>query len=78
MKIDNEFSDKVVPLIVYVRGFPGRVTDLAVYISNSKIGRMNIKEEQGGESRAKYGRDLINDLSVNFGGRFGSNTAIIG
>jgi predicted nuclease of restriction endonuclease-like (RecB) superfamily len=71
MKMDNEFFDKVASLIEQARSHIGRTVDLTMCISYYEIGRMIVEEEQGGETRAKYGCTLLAELSRYLNARFG-------
>lgn len=67
----NEFFDHVASVIEQARAHVGRIADLTMCVTYFEIGRMIVEQEQGGKSRAKYGRELLAELSKYLGKRFG-------
>jgi hypothetical protein len=70
MKMDNEFFERVGLLIEQARSHIGRTADLTMCITNYEIGRMIVEKEQGGKSRAAYGKGLLKELSEYLNNRF--------
>jgi predicted nuclease of restriction endonuclease-like (RecB) superfamily len=66
-----EFFDDVARLIEQARKHVGRTTDLTMCVTYFEIGRMIKEEEQGGESRAQYGKKLLAELSAFLSDKFG-------
>ncbi|GHU38697.1 hypothetical protein FACS1894190_00860 [Spirochaetia bacterium] len=66
-----EFFDSIARLIEQARKYVGRTADLTMCVTYFEIGRMIKEEEQGGESRAKYGKKLLTELSAYLGDKFG-------
>ena len=62
--MNNDFFDKVAYIIEKARTYVGRTADLTMCITYFEIGRMIVEKEQGGETRAEYGKGLLNELSV--------------
>ncbi|MDR2713896.1 MAG: PDDEXK nuclease domain-containing protein [Clostridiales bacterium] len=58
------FFDNVAKIIENARSFVGRTTNLTMCITYYEVGRMIVKEEQGGEARAEYGKGLLVKLSA--------------
>jgi predicted nuclease of restriction endonuclease-like (RecB) superfamily len=63
--------DYVGELIEQARKHVGRTADITMCVTNFIIGKIIVEREQDGESRAKYGRGLIPELSVYLNSRFG-------
>ena len=49
----------------------GTVANLTIVITNFQIGRYLVEEEQKGESRAKYGKRILDELSIFLTNEFG-------
>ena len=67
----NGFFDGVAAIIEQARVYVGRTVDLTMCITYFEIGRMIVEEEQGGKTRAEYGRGLLKELSAFLSKRFG-------
>jgi predicted nuclease of restriction endonuclease-like (RecB) superfamily len=76
MKMDNGFFDRVASLIEQSRRFVGRTADLTMCVTYFEIGRMIVKQEQDGHTRAEYGRGLMKELSDYLTGRFGKGYSV--
>ena len=50
------FFESVAKIIENARSFVGRTANLTMCITYYEIGRMIVEEEQGGETRAEYGK----------------------
>jgi len=68
----DKFFDNVAKIIEQARKHVGRTIDLTMCITYFEVGRMIVEEEQGGETRAKYGSELLMELSQFLGRKFGS------
>lgn len=67
----DEFFYSVAKLIEQARAQVGRTADLTMCAAYYEIGRMIVEQEQGGKTRAEYGRGLLKELSAYLGKRFG-------
>ncbi|MDR1358098.1 MAG: PDDEXK nuclease domain-containing protein [Coriobacteriales bacterium] len=67
----NGFFDSVAKLVERARTYVGRTADLTMCVSYFEIGRMIVEEEQGGKTRAEYGRGLLKELSSYLTDRLG-------
>jgi len=65
MKNDNAstFFENVAQIIEKARRFVGRTADVTMCATYFEIGRMIVEEEQGGKSRAEYGKNLMPKLA---------------
>ena len=70
------FFDNVAALIEQARQFVGRTANLTMCVTYFEVGRMIVEEEQGGEERAKYGRRLLDELSVYLNSRVGKGYSV--
>jgi len=70
INLDNLFK-KSKEIIQAAREITGTVANLTTVISNFEIGRYLIEEEQKGESRARYGKRILDELSVFLTNEFG-------
>jgi len=68
----SAFFENVAQIIENARKFVGRTANLAMCVTYFEIGRMIVEEEQGGKSRAEYGKGLLADLSAYLKGRVGT------
>ena len=73
---DGEFFDNVVRLVKQARSHVGRTADLTMCVTYYEIGRMIVEEEQGGQSRAEYGRGLLKELSNYLSARIGKGFSV--
>lgn len=53
-----------------------RSVNTALVIANWRIGQQIVEAEQGGETRASYGSQLIVNLSVNLRSEFGAGFSV--
>ena len=67
----SDFFERVVRVVERARSFVGRTADLTMCITYFEIGRMIVEQEQGGKSRAEYGKGLMNELADHLVDRFG-------
>jgi len=58
-----DFFEGVAKLIENARSYVGRTANLAMCVTYFAIGRMIVEEEQGGNTRAVYGKKLLEGLS---------------
>jgi len=70
----NSFFDKVAKLLTNARKTVVQSVNRTMVYTYFEIGRMIIEEEQGGNKRAEYGKQIINELSqrltIDFGRGF--------
>lgn len=66
------FFENVAWIIEKARAFVGRTADLTMCVTYFEVGRMIVEEEQGGKSRAEYGKGLLAGLSVYLKERIGT------
>jgi len=59
----HDFFENVAHIIEQARRFVGRTADLTMCVTYFEIGRMIVEEEQGGKTRAEYGKGLMNELA---------------
>ena len=57
------FFENVAQIIENARSFVGRTANLTMCITYYEVGRMIVEEEQGGKTRAEYGKGLLAELS---------------
>jgi len=67
----SEFFENVARIIEKARSFVGRAADLTMCVTYFEVGKMIVEEEQGGKSRAEYGRGLLAGLSSYLNERVG-------
>jgi hypothetical protein len=67
----SDFFDHVVRIIEQARNYVGRTADLTMCVTYFEVGRMIVEEEQGGKSRAEYGKSLLKELSAYLGKHIG-------
>jgi predicted nuclease of restriction endonuclease-like (RecB) superfamily len=60
----DPFFENVAKIIEQARKFVGRTADSTMTISYFEIGRMIVEKEQDGNTRAKYGTKLIENLAA--------------
>jgi len=75
--MNNEFFDKVASIIEKARAYVGRTADLTMCVTYFEVGRMIVEEEQGGKTRAEYGKGVLNELSVYLTERLGRGFSIV-
>jgi len=69
--MEDRFFESVASIIEQARKYVGRTADLTMCVTYFEVGRMIVEEEQGGKTRAEYGKGLLNELSVYLGKRVG-------
>lgn len=67
----DAFLDGVATIIERARTYVGRTADWAMCAAYFEIGRMIVEREQGGKTRAEYGRSVLAELSAFLTDRFG-------
>ena len=72
MKANAAFFDGIRELIAGARTTVARGVDLVQVHTNFEIGRRIVQEEQRGEDRAAYGKEVIRALAERLTGEFGS------
>jgi predicted nuclease of restriction endonuclease-like (RecB) superfamily len=70
------FFENVAKIIENSRSFVGRTANLAMCVTYYEIGRMIVEEEQGGETRAEYGKGLLAGLSAYLKERVGKGFSV--
>jgi predicted nuclease of restriction endonuclease-like (RecB) superfamily len=70
-KNGSDFFNSVAKIIEQARTYVGRTVDLTMCITYFEVGRMIVEEEQGGKTRAEYGRGLLKELSAYLTDRLG-------
>lgn len=68
--LENLFQ-KSKEIVRAAREMTGTVANLITVISNFEIGRYLVEEEQKGESRAEYGKRILDELSIFLTNEFG-------
>ena len=77
MKIAKQsLAQRVIALIEQSRQKVGTAVDIAHVYTNYEIGRMIVEEEQGGKSRADYGKKVLIDLSARLTAKFGRGWSV--
>jgi len=71
MKIAPQFVDGIRQLITNARLTVARGVDLIQVHTNFEIGQRIVEEEQRGEDRAAYGKEIIATLAARLAGEFG-------
>ncbi len=71
MKLTKTFFDDIRELIVAARSTVARGVDLVQVHTNFQIGRHIVEQEQRGEGRAAYGKEVIKALAERLTGEFG-------
>jgi predicted nuclease of restriction endonuclease-like (RecB) superfamily len=72
----DDFFESVATIIEQARTYVGRTADLTMCVTYFEVGRMIVEQEQGGKSRAEYGRELMKELSTYLNGRFGRGFSV--
>ena len=67
----NAFFDNIAKTIEEARRIAGRTVNLAMCVTYYEVGRQIVEEEQGGQTRAAYGKKLLSELSKYLNDRFG-------
>ncbi len=73
---ENPFYDEIVGLLQSARSQVVRTVNRTMVVSYFEIGRLILEEEQGGEDRAVYGKQLIKGLSRRLSGEFGKGFSV--
>ena len=68
----NPLYDGIRSLVLSARQSAARGVDLLQVYTNFEIGRRVFEQEQKGEDRAGYGKELLNELSARLSAEFGS------
>ncbi len=67
----DSLYDRVAPVIREARAIVMQTVDVVMLKAYWDIGRYIVEEEQGGETRADYGKDVLNQLSKRLSKEFG-------
>ena len=67
----NELIQRVRSLILSARKIAARGVNTLQVVTNFEIGRMIVENEQKGEKRAQYGKQVIGELSEDLSEEFG-------
>ena len=70
------FFDRVATLLTQARKTIIQNVNQAMVSTYFEIGRMIVEEEQGGEERAKYGKQIVKELSKRLTAQFGKGFSI--
>ena len=71
LSIDQEFLKNVSEVLEKARKNAKTAVNLSMVYAYYEIGRMIVEEEQHGQNRAVYGKQIIQELSNNLAGKFG-------
>lgn len=71
MNIITTLYNDIKAIIVEARNTVYKTVNVGMLEANWKIGRRIVEEEQDGESRAEYGKGVINDLAEKLSAEFG-------
>lgn len=74
--VKQSLAQRVIALIELARQKVGTAVDIAHVYTNYEIGRMIVEEEQGGKSRADYGKKVLIDLSSRLTIKFGRGWSV--
>ena len=74
--VKQSLAQRVIALIELARQKVGAAVDIAHVCTNYEIGRMIVEEEQGGKSRADYGKKILIDLSNRLTAHFGRGYSV--
>ena len=74
--VKQSLAQRVIALIELARQKVGAAVDIAHVCTNYEIGRMFVEEEQGGKSRADYGKKILIDLSNRLTAHFGRGYSV--
>ena len=74
--VKQSLAQRVIALIELARQKVGAAVDIAHVYTNYEIGRMIVEEEQGGKSRADYGKKILIDLSNRLTAHFGRGYSV--
>ena len=72
----NDLCRNSIELVEYARSIAARQINLVQLMTFYAIGRWIVEVEQQGESRAKYGRQIIKNLSEAMNKQFGSGFSV--
>ena len=74
--VKRSLAQRVIALIEWARQKVVSVVDVAHVYTNYEIGWMIVEEEQGGKSRADYGKKILVDLSNRLTAHFGRGYSV--
>ena len=74
--VKQSLAQRVIALIELARQKVGAAVDIAHVYTNYEIGRMIVEEEQGGKSRADYGKKILIDVSNQLTSHFGRGYSV--
>ena len=69
--VNNDFLQSVSDVLAQARKNAKTAVNLSMVYAYYEIGRMIVEEEQHGENRAAYGKQLLRELSAYLTGTFG-------
>lgn len=72
----NDFFNNIAKMTEQARVYVGRTAGLVMCAIYFDVGRMIIKEEQGGKARAAYGKGLRKELSIYLNNRAGKGFSV--
>jgi predicted nuclease of restriction endonuclease-like (RecB) superfamily len=72
----NPLYDGIRSLVLSARQSAARGVDLLQVYTNYEIGRRIVEQEQQGEDRAQYGKELLNELAARLAGEFGNGFSV--
>lgn len=71
MNLQNPIIDKISALLELARKRVATTVNQTMVLAYFEIGRMIVEEEQNGENRAEYGKELLQDLSLHLTAKYG-------
>jgi len=74
--MNNGLFDNIACVVEDTRRFVGRTANLMMCVTYFEIGRRIVEQEQSGEARAKYGENMLRDLSLFLTERFGKGFSV--
>lgn len=74
--LQNPFFQEVREILTQARGNAVRAVNSAMVEAYWQIGKRIVEEEQGGEEKARYGRKLIEGLSMQLTAEFGKGFSV--
>jgi predicted nuclease of restriction endonuclease-like (RecB) superfamily len=72
----NPLYEGIRSLVLSARQSAARGVDLLQVYTNYEIGRRIVEQEQQGEDRAQYGKELLNELAARLAGEFGNGFSV--
>ena len=72
----KSLADRIISLVEEARRQVANVANVALVYTYYEVGRMIVEDEQGGQRRATYGKEVLKDLSRRLTERFGSGWSV--